>query len=377
MIRRRLTAALVCCLLTPAAIAELATVTELGPPQVRLEAAEALRMTRACTLPLRAGENRIALPLGALGLTPADAWIEVEPADVTRVIDMQTDPQAPNVATWRVQATSDVVARVNVTYPVKGLAWAIDYVATLSAAGGMELAGNLRVTNGSGRDLRDARLVGDGFTAELSVANGETVTRVLPELTVSLPAAALERSFIFDAAVHGDAPVELLAFRPSECLRPIFGGVPTGGRLFAPRQGLPAGALRLYAAAEAGGGLITTASIPYVAPDEAVELPLGPATGIIVTRTRAEAKEVNQRLDAANKVALYDLQERWELEARNLRAEPVELLVREHHEGVWVLEQADVRPEREDAETLVFRLTLAPGERTAVSYRIRHVGRQP
>ena len=190
---------------------------------------------------------------------------------------------------------------------------------------------------------------------------------------MSLPAAALERSFIFDAAVHGDAPWAA-GLPPSECLRPIRRRAHRRIWLFAPRHP-PAGSLRLYAAAEAGGGLITTASIPYIAPDEAVELPLGPATGIIVTRTRAEAKEVNQRLDAANKVALYDLQERWELEARNLRAEPVELLVREHHEGVWVLEQADVRPEREDAETLRFRLTLAPGDRATISYRIRHVGR--
>lgn len=377
MILRMLAATLACCALFPAMAAQLTTVADFGPPEIRLQATEVLRMTRACTLPLRAGENRIAMPLGALGITPADAWIEVEPADVTRVIDMQTDPQAPTVATWRVQATCDVDARVSVAYPVKGLSWAIEYLATLRADGGLELTGNLRVTNGIGRDLSDARLVGDGFTAELSVAAGETVTRALPELTVSLPAGALERSFVFDAARHGDAPVELLALRPSERLLPTFGGGPIIGRLFAPRQGLPPGALRLYAAAEAGGGLITTAAMPYTAPDEAAEVALGPATGITVTRTRAEAKEVNKRLDAANKVALYDLQERWELEARNLRAEPVELLVREHHEGVWVLEQADLEPEREDAETLLFRLTLAPQERTTLSYRIRHQGRQP
>lgn len=377
MILRMLAATLASCALFPAMAAQLTTVADFGPPQIRLQATEVLRMTRACTLPLRAGENRIAMPVDALGITPADAWIEVEPADVTRVMDMQTDPQAPTVATWRVQATCDVDARVSVTYPVKGLSWAAEYLATLRADGGMDLAGSLRVTNGVGRDLRNARLVGDGFTAELSVAAGETVTRALPELTVSLPAGALERTLIFDAARHGDAPVELLAVRPAERLQPTFGGVPIIGRLFAPRRSLPAGSLRLYASPEAGGGLIATATIPYIPPGEVAEIPLGPASAITVTRTRAEAKEVNKRLDAANKVALYDLQERWELEARNLRPEPVELLVRERHEGFWVLEQADIQPEREDAETLLFRLTLAPGERRTLTYRIRHQGRQP
>jgi len=194
---------------------------------------------------------------------------------------------------------------------------------------------------------------------------------------VSLPASALDRSFVFDAPRHGDAPAELLAFRPSEREVPSINGIPIIGKLFGGHLSLPPGSLRLNAAAEAGGGLITTASIPYVAPDEAAEVSLGPAAGITVTRTRAEAKEVNKRLDVANKVALYDLQERWELEARNLRAEPVELLVREHHEGLWVLEDADIQPEREDAETLLFRLTLAPGERRTLTYRIRHQNRQP
>lgn len=364
-------------ILVPVALAELTTVVGFGPPQIRLEAADVLRVTRACTLPLRAGDNRIAMPVAPLGIPPADAWIEVEPADVVRVIDMQVDPAAPAIATWRLQAAEDVDARVSVFYPVKGLSWAVEYDATLGADGGMELAGNLRVTNGIGRDLRDARLVGDGFTAELSVANGETVTRALPELMVALPASAVERSFVFDAARYGDAPVELLVFRPSERVPPTFGDVPAAGRLFTPRLGLPPGALRLHAAPAAGGGLIATASIPYTAPDEAVEISLGPAAGLTVTRRRVSAKEVNKHLDVANKVALYDLRERWELEARNLRTEPVQLLIREHHEGIWVLEQADVQPEREDAETLLFRVTVAPGERRKLSYEICHQNRQP
>jgi len=167
MILRMLAATLACTALFPATAAQLTTAADFGPPEIRLQATEVLRMTRACTLPLRAGENRIAMPVGALGITPADAWIEVEPADVLYVIDMLAGPQAPGVATWRVRATRDVDARVSVAYPVKGLAWAVEYLATLRAEGGMDLAGSLRVTNGIGRDLRDARLVGDSFTVEL------------------------------------------------------------------------------------------------------------------------------------------------------------------------------------------------------------------
>ncbi len=377
MIARIAALALMAACLHPAHGVQLTTATEFGPPTIRLKPSEVLNVTRTCTVSLQAGESLLTVPLAKLGVAPADVWLEVAPADRVTVVAMETSPDAPGAALWRLRVARDVHARVSVTYPVKGLSWAIEYVATLAQDGGLDLQGSLRVTNGLGRDLEDATLGGDGFRVELSLAGGETVIRELPDLGGRVRGESVERSIVYDNAVHGDSAVELLTFRSGRTVRISGMDLPIVGRLFGVTGPVPAGSVRIYSAPIAGGELIATGSIPYTPAGEPIELKLGPASGIQVTRTRAQATEVNKRLDASNKIAAYDLQETWKLAVRNLREAPVELLVREHHEGIWEMEEASEEYEREDAETLVFRLTLQPGEKRELSYRIRHVNRQP
>ncbi len=368
--------ALVALACQPARATQLTLATELGPPLIRLEASEVLQVTRRCAVSLQGGESLLALPVKRLGVDPAAVRLSLEPADCLSVVSMESGPQAPGCALWRLRASRDVEADVVLTYPVKGLSWGIEYAATLASDGGLALEGRLRVTNGLGRDLENATMVGDGFIARVSVEDAETITQTVPRISGSADADAVARGFVYDHERHGDTPVELLTV-PSEALRPTA-TVPTGLDLRAPElSAFPPGKVRIYAPAESGGQLIAEDSLPYTPVGEPIELNLGPASGIVVTRTRAEAKEVNQRLDAHNKVAVYDLQETWELELRNLRAAPVELLVREHHDGFWSVEDSSLPHLREDATTLAFRLTLGAGERRDLSYRLLHRNRQP
>ncbi len=376
MIARTAAFALIAAWLLPVQAAQLTTATDFGPPTIRLEPAETLDVTRACVVPLQAGETVLTMPLGTLGVAAADVWLEVEPANAVSLVAMETSPDVPGAALWRLRAERDVEAQLTMTYPAKGLTWGVEYSAMLLDEGGLRIAASLRVGNGLGRDLEDATLIGDGFTLELSLANGETVTRDLPTLGGSVPADALERSIVYDRSVHGNAPVELLSFTSVPPVA-LPARIPVVGRLFGLSGPMPAGSLRLYAPAPGGGELITTASIPYTPAGEPVEINLGPVSGVLVTRRRAKAVEINKRLDASNRIAAFDLQETWELELRNLREEPVELLVREHQAGTWEMEEASLDYEREDAETLVFHVTLQPGEEHELSYRIRHINRQP
>ncbi len=378
MMLRIVTFALAVACLLPVQGAQLTTATDFGPPTIRLEAAEVLHVTRSCTMPLRAGETVLTMPLGALGVAPADVWLEVEPANAVSLIAMETSPDVPGAARWRLRAEQDVDARLTITYPVKGLTWGVEYSAMLLAEGGLDLTGSLRVTNGLGRDLEDATLIGDGFQVTLSLADGETVTRELNTLGGRVPAEMMTRRLVYDKAVYGDSPVELLSFHTQRTVRITGMDIPIIGRLFGGLTGpVPPGSLRLYAPAPGGSELVTTGSIPYTPAGEPVEINLGPVSGVRVTRSRIKAVEVNKRLDASNKIAAFDLQETWRLDLQNLREEPVELLVREHQPGTWEMEEASLDYEREDAETLVFHVTLQPGERHRLNYRIRHINRQP
>ncbi|MEA3403591.1 MAG: hypothetical protein U9R79_20275 [Armatimonadota bacterium] len=350
--------ALVATCLPPAVAAELTTAIQLGPPVIRLERSDVLEVTRRGTVGLKRGESLLALPVDKLGVAPTDVWLRVEPADVVRIIAMQSGPEHPGAAVWRLSASRAVEATVRVSYPVKGLSWAIEYSATLQGEDGLELEGKLRVTNGLGRDLDEAYLLGEGFGVRLGLEDGQTVTVGQAALSRKFGPEATSRAFVYDKVEHGDAPAQVLT-------------LPTQ-----PDQvGLPAGTVRIYAPAEAGGELIREASIPYTPPGEAIELSLGPASGITVTRRRAQAKEVDKRFDAHDKLAVYDLVETWELELRNLRDMPVTVTVREHHEGAWELEHSSAPHVREDAETLAFEITLQPGETQELSFRIRHRNR--
>lgn len=345
--------------LQPVMAVGVTAATQFGPPTIRLESSDTLLATRQALVELPQGESLIALPLADLGIAAGDVVLEVRPADSVRLVAVRTGPEG---ARWVLNAARDLEAQMSLTYPVKGLTWAIEYAATLGTDGSVDLDASLRLTNGLGRDLEDARFVGEFGRATLSLEAGQSITVDQEWLSARFSPTFVDRALVFDKARHGDAPVELLT---------VAGAAP-------PRTtALPPGSVRIYAAPESGGEFITQTSIPYVPPREPIELALGPASGVLVTRTLEETKEIDKRLDARNKVVLFDLQESWLLEVRNLRDEPVELLIREQHEGVWNLEECSDECERPGAETLTFDITVPAGERREITFRLRHQNRQP
>ncbi len=350
---------LVALALQPALAGGVTASTSFGPPTIRLEASDTLLAVRTAMVQLPRGATPLALPLADLGVAATDVTLDVMPADCARVVAVNTGTDGTR---WLLEATRDCQVALAITYPVKGLAWALAYTATLGTDGSLGLSAALRVTNGVGRDLQDARLIGEFARATLSLENGQSVTLDQPWLDAAIAPEDVARSFVYDRVGSGDAPLELLTISADAPAR---------------ATALPAGTVRIYAAPEAGGEFITQSSIAYAPPREPIELTLGPASGIAVTRTLDLAKEVDKRLDARNRVVLFDLLETWVLEVRNLRTEPIELRVRERHEGIWKLEESSVDLDRTDAETLEFTLPVAPDERREVSFVLRHQNRQP
>ncbi|MGI5819316.1 MAG: hypothetical protein ACOX9R_14600 [Armatimonadota bacterium] len=358
----RLVAVIACVVvaLQPALAAGLTVSTQFGPATIRLDGTKTLHATRRALVQLQQGETTIlALPLDDLGIAADDAVIQLEPADAVRLVAVRTGPEGPR---WVLQAAREMEATLSLTYPIQDLSWALEYAAVLGARGSLELEATLRLTSALDRDLPDARFVGEFARASLSLEAGQSITVEQPWLNATVAADDLTRRFVFDKARHGDAAVELLT---------VSGAAPVRA------TALPPGTVRLYTAPEAGREFIMQTSLAYLPPREPLELALGPASGILVKRSLEVSKEVDRRLDALNKVTLFDLQESWLLEIRNLREEPVDLLIRERHEGAWTLEQSSEECERVDAETLIFNATVAPGERRQITFRLRHHNRQP
>ncbi len=364
----------------PAPAAELTTGTQLGPPRIFLEGAEALQVQRLCRITLPAGETTLTMPLGALGVDPAEVSLEVvTPQTGVRVVAMEVEAQAPKTARWRLSAEDEVPVELRLSYPVKGIKWEIEYAVTVQAVGGLDMQAHLKLTNDLGRPLTDAIFaLPGGAEYRASLEAGETVSATLLELTA--PPEMVERTYIYDHDKLGDVPVEMLMIQ-ADALRPPPAPITSdeeatlgAGAYDAP---LPAGKARLFAPPEAGGDFIADTSIPYVPPHEPLELKVGPASGLPVTRTRTEAKEVNARQDAHRKTVLFDLDETYELKLRNLRRGPVELIIREHPQDTWQMLRAGMAHLKTDAHTVEFRVHLAPSEERTITYQVRRLNLEP
>lgn len=366
-------------LAAPVPGAELTTAAEMGRPVIVLEPSEVLQVQRACEVALPAGETTLTMPLGALGVDPAGATLEVaEPVTGVRVAAMEVAADTPQTARWRLVADQAGRVVLRLTYPVKGITWGIEYSVTLGAAGGLAIQGRLTLTNGLARALTEALIVmPNGQDQVVSLEAGESADFKILELTAA--PEAVERTFVYDKDKLGDAALEMLTIA-RESLQPAGENVagPAGDAppAFADRP-LLAGKARLFAPPEAGGDFIGETSIPYVPPGEPVEIKVGPASGIAVTRSRTEAKEVNTRQDAHHKTVLFDLDETYELKLRSLRRTPVELIVREHPQDTWQVLAASTVHVKTDAHTLEFRVHLEAGEERELSYKVRRLSLEP
>ena len=130
---------------------------------------------------------------------------------------------------------------------------------------------------------------------------------------------------------------------------------------------LPAGRTRFYRRDDADGRLEFTGenTIEHTPQGETVRIYTGDAFDIVGERRRVDFSLVN-RQDVA--------EEAFEITLRNRKTEPVEVRVVEHlYRGVnWQLIQNSDTYERQDAQTVEFRVRLQPDEERKISYRVRY-----
>jgi hypothetical protein len=130
---------------------------------------------------------------------------------------------------------------------------------------------------------------------------------------------------------------------------------------------LPAGRTRFYRRDDADGRLEFTGenTIEHTPQGETVRVYTGDAFDLVGERVRTDFSLVN-RQDVA--------EEAFEITLRNRKAEPVEVRVVERlYRGVnWRIIQNSDTFERQDAQTIEFRIRLQPDEERKVTYRVRY-----
>jgi hypothetical protein len=332
----------------------------LGQPDIRFTRAAGTHVRQDVAVTLQEGENRLLLDVAALETDPATVRLRVlEPAAKVRVTGSQVGQQ-PGQMLWRVVADGAGPARLSLSYEISSLQADVAYSVRLDPEKQqLGLVATVSLRNNGKHDLPQAKVtLAQGQQTTVALRVGETVQQRLFALS-SLPYTT---TYLYDNPRFKDSVHTMLTIAAEA----------------RPEMALPAGKARLFAPGEGGADtFVAEAGLPYLPAREKIELDLGVAPDLAVARNRLRSDQVNVRNDVYHKLALFDLDEDYELPLTNQRRAAVTLLVREHIPGDWQLVKSSIPAVQTDAGTLEFTVPLAAGAKDKLTYSLKRLNVEP
>jgi hypothetical protein len=345
----------------------LGLIVRPAAPTILFTRGAGVHVRQTLTVQLARGENRLLVDTAALQTDPAGVTLRVlEPAESrgagvspARVLGA-TPGQPPGRMVWTLAAEAPTAATLRLGYEITYLKADVAYRLLLNpAANTLAVEATLTIVNNGKSDLPPSRMVfPQGHETTTALPAGQTVQQQLFALR-TLP---YEIRYLYDVNRFKDT-VHAMLLLPADAAR---------------RTALPAGRARLFAAAAgAPPTFVADASLPYVASGEQFELDLGAAPEIAILRSRLRSEQVNVRTDIYHKLALFDLEEDYELEISNHRPGPIALLVREHPAGDWQLTKSSMPGRQTDSATVEFALRLPAGAKEKLTFSTKRLNAEP
>ncbi|MBM4015688.1 MAG: hypothetical protein FJ293_12090 [Planctomycetes bacterium] len=302
--------------------------------------------TRAVSL--AQGRNRLRFDWSRERIDEGSLRFEVAPANGTaNVVQREKIHRRGAMTYFDVEAASDGPATLTTRYLLAGIGWRVAYTGLLDAAGAtLSLVGTVEVSNRSGQELVDARVVFDGGEiAALSLAQGE---RREVEL-FRIDGIPLQRRYRSDPARHGGTPaieIELANRAGTPLARPF----------------LPAGRIRLLAPQEDGRpGLLGEDVLPATPLNSTAKLYVGHARDLVVERQVLHQGNENEQRDRWNKVVAYDHRTKLAWKLRNGGDTPATLLLVERPGVPFEVVGASHAASKTALDTVEVEVVLPPG----------------
>jgi hypothetical protein len=316
------------------------------------------------TVKLPQGETRLTYPFAAGDVDFDSIRFELVGApEGVSVIGRTQDPAVPRNVTWIIDAAKDAEVRVRLGHYLKGIAWRVDYTATVDPAGSvLDLQADLTLTNGSKKPLSGAAFrLPDGSRLTASLDLGQTTQFPLFKLQ-KLP---FSLSYVYDVPRYGDGVFAILThLRGPEVERrdkPIL-----------------AGHVRVQGADAAGVFTqIGEADLPYTPAGEKLEFRVTGVPELTVAKSRVSGTQVNIKNDVLKKLALFDLDEEYTLAVKNRRGSDVTLVLRDNIPGAWEMLKSSLPFIKTAADQIEFRVPVAAGQEVKVGYTVRRKDQQP
>ena len=325
-------------------------------------------------------------------LRRADGMMTAVPEDNVMALKVGERPQGlltrPTLS-WQLRTDRAGRNDMVLSYLTGGMSWRADYVVVLTGPDTLALSGWVTVTNASGIAYPDADLKlmagevhrveeisyrlgdlvenGNGMAAYYHFAVPEFVEKAYSEYhlytlqgkttlkhkqtkqikLLSADGVAYARKYVLDSNDrHRQARVEVEFKNAKE------------NKLGMP---LPKGLVRVQQA-DADGELQQVAqdSIDHTPKDETVKLGAGYAFDVVGERRQTDLRRLGRVTSTSYEIVLH-----------NHKAEPVEVIVREHPSGDWRVTQENVPSTKIDASTLEFRVKLEPNSQGVVQYTVQ------
>ncbi|MBL8843809.1 MAG: hypothetical protein JNL90_19970 [Planctomycetes bacterium] len=315
---------------------------------LRLTSDQPANVATTRTVALTQGRNRLRFDWSRERLDEGSLRFEVAPANATAsVVQREKIHRRGGMVYFDVEAASDGPATLTTRYLLGGIGWRVAYTGMLDAAGAtLALVGTVEVTNRSGQDLADARIVFDGGELPaLSLAQGE---RREVEL-FRVEGVPLQRRYRFDPARYGATPAIEIEVENRV-------GTPLS------RPFLPAGRIRLLAPqADGQPGLIGEDVLPATPLNAAAKLYVGHARDLVVERTVVAQGNENERRDRWNKVVAYDQRTKLAFKLRNGGNTPATLLLVERPGAPFEVVGASHAANKSALDTVEVEVVLPPG----------------
>lgn len=301
-----------------------------------------------------------------------------------------------------VDTVEDAERPVVLSYLTGGLSWQADYVANLSKdERQLALQGWVTLTNTSGTGYRDAQLqlvAGDVNVVQPRLQRGvkfETMAAAAPDqpmaeeglldyhlYTLQRPTTILDNQTKQVALLSAPAvPVrkDYVARGPEYVYRSRIGPfdrqqVGIWLTLENTKEGglgmpLPKGVVRAYAQdSEGGSQFIGEDAIDHTPEGDTVRLNVGKAFDVTIDR-----RQTAYRDNRSSRETAWEFETEHEIVVRNAKDEPVEVKIEEPMPGDWTVIEESSPHVKEDSQTAVWRIAVAPKGETKLVYSVRVV----
>lgn len=343
--------------------AYLARLEPAGAVSLRLLPGGGVLVRQTATVFLARGENEITFVLPAEGMDCRQVRLRPLGEGVTiRATESLSDN--PTWVRWLVEAAQAGPAQFLLTYPAPSLNWELSYVLRLAA---QQAAWEtwVRLTNKGAQDWQEVQVEGLPFAA-LTVSLTAGADARFPVATIA--DLAWSGEYRFDPERYGNSPVAVVCLaREPGCQPGNFAETP-----------LPPGRVEIVRADDSVPSAPTRSlDLAYTPRWRSLELNAGPVPTLTAQRRLVSSKQVNLRLDVSGRLALYDLDEVYEIVVTNRDAQGAALTVYERLAGPGEVSEASVEATRYDAQHVIFRVLVPAQAETKVTYRLLRKDLEP